>query len=145
MPNNANIVYEKPKLEESFWWRENVHLDKYDISLIGFSKGCVVLNQFLYEFHYLKTLTPDDQTSMDIVSRIKDMYWLDGGHSGGKNTWITSRPLLETLTRLGELNFASPEQNYSSEISAFEAKINLYCEKKIVCFDFNTCFKLYCL
>ncbi|KAK9738203.1 C2orf69 [Popillia japonica] len=101
MPNNANIVYEKPKLEESFWWRENVQLDKYDISLIGFSKGCVVLNQFLYEFHYLKTLTPDDQTSMGIVSRIKDMYWLDGGHSGGKNTWITSRPLLETLTRLG--------------------------------------------
>lgn len=32
---------------------------------------------------------------------IKDMYWLDGGHNGGKNTWITSRSLLETLTRLG--------------------------------------------
>jgi hypothetical protein len=25
---------------------------------------------------------------------------LDGGHAGGKNTWITSRSLLETLTRL---------------------------------------------
>lgn len=28
------------------------------------------------------------------------MYWLDGGHGGGKNTWITSRSLLETLCRL---------------------------------------------
>ncbi|XP_037949965.1 UPF0565 protein C2orf69 homolog [Teleopsis dalmanni] len=36
-----------------------------------------------------------------LLSRIKDMYWLDGGHGGQKNTWITSRSLLETLTRMG--------------------------------------------
>ncbi|KAK9505439.1 hypothetical protein O3M35_009500 [Rhynocoris fuscipes] len=77
-------------------------LDKCDsLTLIGFSKGCVVLNQFVYEFHYLKTLTPDDQSLSEIVNRISDIYWLDGGHSGGKNTWVTSRSLLETLTRLG--------------------------------------------
>uniref|UniRef100_A0A1B6E7C1 Uncharacterized protein n=1 Tax=Clastoptera arizonana TaxID=38151 RepID=A0A1B6E7C1_9HEMI len=76
-------------------------LDKAELQLIGFSKGCVVLNQFLYEFHYLKTLTPEDESMTSIVSRITDMYWLDGGHAGGKNTWITSRSLLETLTRLG--------------------------------------------
>jgi len=39
---------------------------------------------------------------MRLVSRIQDMYWLDAGHAGGKNTWITSRSLLETLTRLGK-------------------------------------------
>lgn len=88
--------------DDTYWWKENISLDKYDIKLIGFSKGCVVLNQLLYEFHYLKTLMPDDSTMMQTVERIKDMYWLDGGHSGGKNTWITSRPLLETLTRLGK-------------------------------------------
>jgi hypothetical protein len=32
----------------------NPHLDRARISLVGFSKGCVVLNQLLYEFHYLK-------------------------------------------------------------------------------------------
>lgn len=37
---------------------------------------------------------------MRLVSRIKDIYWLDGGHGGSKNVWITSRSLLETLTRL---------------------------------------------
>lgn len=57
--------------------------------------------QFIYEFHYLKTLTPDDSTMIRLLSRIKEMYWLDGGHGGAKNTWITSRSLLETLTRLG--------------------------------------------
>ncbi|KAJ8960594.1 hypothetical protein NQ318_013884 [Aromia moschata] len=75
-------------------------LPNYDLKIVGFSKGCVVLNQFLYEFHYFKTLKSDDSTLAKIISKIKDMYWLDGGHSGGKNTWITSRPLLETLTGL---------------------------------------------
>lgn len=76
-------------------------LKRGEVKLIGFSKGCVVLNQFLYEFHYLKTLTPDDDSLSQLVARITDMYWLDGGHSGGKNTWITSRGLLGTLARLG--------------------------------------------
>ncbi|XP_052862175.1 mitochondrial protein C2orf69 homolog [Anopheles cruzii] len=90
--------YGDPK--ELLWWRENLNLDTATLKLVGFSKGCVVLNQFIYEFHYYKTLTPDDSTMMRLVSRISDMYWLDGGHSGGKNTWITSRSLLETLSRL---------------------------------------------
>lgn len=76
------------------------HLNMNNITLIGFSKGCIVLNQFLYEFHYLKTATADNV--LQIVSKITDMYWLDGGHSGvEKNTWISSRDLLETLTGLG--------------------------------------------
>lgn len=82
------------------WWRESINLDTANLSLIGFSKGCVVLNQFIYEFHYMKTLTPDDSSMMKLVSRIKEMYYLDGGHAGGKNTWITARSLLETLCRL---------------------------------------------
>jgi hypothetical protein len=39
--------------------------------------------QFIYEFHYMKTLTPDDSSMMKLVSRIKEMYYLDGGHAGG--------------------------------------------------------------
>lgn len=79
--NNADI-------NDLLWWRESLNLDKANLALMGFSKGCVVLNQFIYEFHYYKTLTPDDSTMMRLVSRIKDMYWLDGGHGGGKNTWM---------------------------------------------------------
>lgn len=65
---------------------------------------CFFSLQFIYEFHYLKTLTPDDSTMIRLLCRIKDMYWLDGGHGGQKNTWITSRSLLETLTRMGKKN-----------------------------------------
>ncbi|XP_049821620.1 mitochondrial protein C2orf69 homolog isoform X2 [Aethina tumida] len=92
---------EPVKVVEAKWDRDNIYLENYDIILVGFSKGCVVLNQFLYEFHYFKTLTPEDSNLLRIISKIKEIYWLDGGHSGGKNTWITSRPLLETLTGLG--------------------------------------------
>nr|XP_017021450.1 UPF0565 protein C2orf69 homolog isoform X1 [Drosophila kikkawai] len=93
-----------PSDSNPLWWRENLNLDKSKLVLIGFSKGCVVLNQFIYEFHYLKTLTPDDSSMCRLLSRISDMYWLDGGHGGQKNTWITSRSLLETLTRMAGMN-----------------------------------------
>lgn len=33
---------------------KDIRLDRSRISIVGFSKGCVVLNQLLYEFHYLK-------------------------------------------------------------------------------------------
>lgn len=100
-PSSSSSTSSTADINELLWWRESLNLDKANLALMGFSKGCVVLNQFIYEFHYYKTLTPDDSTMMRLVSRIKDMYWLDGGHGGGKNTWITSRSLLETLCRLG--------------------------------------------
>ncbi|KAI5634451.1 hypothetical protein NE865_12877 [Phthorimaea operculella] len=84
---------------DPLWWRNN-QLDQSRLTLVGFSKGCVALNQFIYEFHYTKTLTPGDQAMMRFMESIEAMYWLDGGHAGGKNTWITARSLLETLTRL---------------------------------------------
>lgn len=33
----------------------------------------------------MKTLTPDDSSMMKLVSRIKSMYFLDGGHAGGNS------------------------------------------------------------
>lgn len=97
---NADTELDATSKADMLWWRDSLNLDKAELTLIAFSKGSVVLNQFIYEFHYLKTLTPDDASMMRLVSRITDMYWLDGGHSAPKNTWITSRSLLETLTRL---------------------------------------------
>ncbi|XP_060802290.1 mitochondrial protein C2orf69 homolog [Amyelois transitella] len=85
---------------DPLWWRDKLALDESRLTLVGFSKGCVVLNQIIYEFHYTHTLTPGDAHAVRFISRIEDMFWLDGGHAGGKNTWITSRSLLETLTRL---------------------------------------------
>ncbi|CAG4946225.1 unnamed protein product [Colias eurytheme] len=82
------------------WWRDTLSLDKSKLSLVGFSKGCVVLNQLIYEFHYTKTLTPWDRHMCRFIELIEEMWWVDGGHAGGKNTWLSARSLLETLTRL---------------------------------------------
>lgn len=32
------------------------------------------------------------------------MYWLDGGHSGGSNTWITSPAILKSFAALKHIN-----------------------------------------
>ncbi|XP_013137634.1 PREDICTED: UPF0565 protein C2orf69 homolog [Papilio polytes] len=90
----------RPGTRSPLWWREGLRLEQCPLTLVGFSKGCVVLNQFIYEFHYANTLTPGDDHMKRLMSRIEAMYWLDGGHAGGKNTWLTARSLLETLTRL---------------------------------------------
>ncbi|XP_054164686.1 mitochondrial protein C2orf69 homolog [Oppia nitens] len=66
------------------------------LTIIGFSKGCVVLNQFLYSF----CLSLEDINLKDMISTISDMYWLDGGHSGSANTWITAEPVLKNLAEL---------------------------------------------
>ncbi|NXY83648.1 CB069 protein, partial [Alcedo cyanopectus] len=66
-------------------------------TLVGFSKGCVVLNQLLYELKEAKK----DKSAGAFLKSIKAMYWLDGGHSGGSNTWVTSPEVLKELAEAG--------------------------------------------
>ena len=63
------------------------------VIIVGFSKGCIVLNQLLYELGMAK----DDKVTEKFVKGVTDMYWLDGGHSGGSNTWVTNTDVLENL------------------------------------------------
>lgn len=66
-------------------------LDGVSFILIGFSKGCVVLNQLLFE---LKEVKKDKNIDVFIKS-IRIMYWLDGGYFGGSNTWVIYLEVLE--------------------------------------------------
>lgn len=69
--------------------------------LIGFSKGCVVLNQFLHEIHYFNDSPFNNESNLvSEIKRLKKIMWLDGGHSGGKDTWITSPSILSSLAAL---------------------------------------------
>ena len=61
------------------------------VTLIGFSKGVVVLNQVLRE---LSTLSDHNLT-------LTSMVWLDGGHNGGRDIWPTDRRLLQRLAEAG--------------------------------------------
>ena len=97
------------------------------VVLVGFSKGCVVLNQFLYEIMYftrgedlscsgecevsddsmhtckhsfLKQHTRGEKAMEDVnlfIKGITDMFWLDSGHSGAVGAWVNNGALLENL------------------------------------------------
>ena len=69
-----------------------------DIILIGFSKGCVVLNQLLHELTSLRMMKIDNELSK-FVPRIRKFIWLDGGHNNGERImiWPTDENLLLTF------------------------------------------------
>ncbi|XP_028249075.1 mitochondrial protein C2orf69 homolog [Parambassis ranga] len=69
----------------------------FSLTLVGFSKGCVVLNQMVYE---LPGARADPQMS-PFLKRISDMFWLDGGHPGGSETWVTDKQVLKELAASG--------------------------------------------
>ncbi|XP_077584375.1 mitochondrial protein C2orf69 homolog [Stigmatopora nigra] len=69
----------------------------FSLTLVGFSKGCVVLNQVLYELDGAKA----DPSLGDFAGSISDIFWLDGGHPGGSETWVTDQKLLGHLAASG--------------------------------------------
>lgn len=69
----------------------------FSLTLVGFSKGCVVLNQMVYE---LAGAQADPQMA-PFVESISDIYWLDGGHPGGSGTWVTDKSALRELASSG--------------------------------------------
>ncbi|XP_052004865.1 LOW QUALITY PROTEIN: mitochondrial protein C2orf69 homolog [Xyrauchen texanus] len=69
----------------------------FTLTLVGFSKGCVVLNQIVYELAGAQA-DPELRLFLDSVS---DMYWLDGGHPGGNETWVTDKCALGVLASSG--------------------------------------------
>ncbi|KOC62985.1 UPF0565 protein C2orf69 like protein [Habropoda laboriosa] len=75
-------------------------IEKTKLTLMGFSKGCVVLNQLLHEFHYYQNKPKSDIGINNFIKLIESMWWLDGGHAGSKNTWITETSILESFAKL---------------------------------------------
>lgn len=69
----------------------------FSLTLVGFSKGCVVLNQMVYELGGARA----DRHMSPFVQCISDMFWLDGGHPGGSDTWVTDRQVLRELAASG--------------------------------------------
>ncbi|XP_072296271.1 mitochondrial protein C2orf69 homolog [Eucyclogobius newberryi] len=69
----------------------------FSLTLVGFSKGCVVLNQLVYELPGARS----DPLMSEFAQRVSDMFWLDGGHPGGSETWVTNRDVLKALASSG--------------------------------------------
>ncbi|XP_020651005.3 mitochondrial protein C2orf69 homolog [Pogona vitticeps] len=84
--NNTSVNFIEPTV-----------VDEVSFTLIGFSKGCVVLNQLLYELKEAKK----DKNINAFIKNIRAIYWLDGGHSGGSNTWVTYPDVLKDFAETG--------------------------------------------
>lgn len=69
----------------------------FSLILVGFSKGCVVLNQMVHELASVRT----DPELRQFLDSISDMYWLDGGHPGTGDTWVTDKQALGELASSG--------------------------------------------
>lgn len=76
------------------------NIERTKLSLMGFSKGCVVLNQLLHEFHYYQIKSKPDADVNCFIKLTESIWWLDGGHAGPKDTWITERSILESFAKL---------------------------------------------
>lgn len=68
----------------------------FSLTLVGFSKGCVVLNQMVYELAGARA----DPDLSHFVKSVSDMFWLDGGHPGGSETWVTDKQVGQRLFTL---------------------------------------------
>ena len=68
-----------------------------NVNIVGFSKGCVVLNQLLYDLGEAKV----EEDAVPFLKTVKNMYWLDGGHAGGSNTYVTDTSVLNALVGTG--------------------------------------------
>jgi hypothetical protein len=78
---------------------ESLSRSSSDIILVGFSKGCVVLNQLLHELTALRLMKTDNDLTK-FASRIRRFIWLDGGHNNGERVmiWPTDENLILTLS-----------------------------------------------
>jgi len=71
---------------------DRIHSSGLPVILVGFSKGCVVLNQLAYDRAATlntKTTEMDDARAKEFAQLVTEAYWLDGGHAGGRETWVT--------------------------------------------------------
>lgn len=72
------------------------------IIICSFSKGCVVLNEICKELLNLKnnkTISDDSDIKdlFEFCKKFKHFIWLDGGHNGTSNAWITQSDIITTL------------------------------------------------
>lgn len=95
----ANRTTDKTCQEE--YEEECVALSNLPVTLVGFSKGCVVLNQIIYE---LGNSSPEEAPSkhyINFLKRLRSIVWLDGGHaSPDVDVWITDKNVLSKLITL---------------------------------------------
>jgi len=87
--------------DEAIEWNQTQQFENKSLTIIGFSKGCVVLNQLIHEMHHNR----EKSETKDLVEKIQAMYWLDAGHNGDSEVWVQNQDILKSLSQSGiEIN-----------------------------------------
>jgi hypothetical protein len=61
-------------------------------------KGCIVLNQLMYELDSIMSQS-ESAAEKQTISRCRSVYWLDGGHNGTTETWLTNAKVVENMKK----------------------------------------------
>lgn len=89
-------LYENAKDKAVSCDKDTVCKGDLPIKLVGFSKGCVVLNQIMFE---LETFKNHPEVKV-FLNNLHAIYWLDGGHIGRKDAYITDNSVLKSIADL---------------------------------------------
>lgn len=93
--------------------QDAVHNSNLPVILVGFSKGCVVLNQLAYDRAATlnaKSAEKDDIRAREFAKLATEAYWLDGGHAGGRETWVTDDTVHKSLVGMSVHSHVTPYQ-----------------------------------
>jgi hypothetical protein len=100
------------------------------IVLCSFSKGCIVINQLCNELVDLCELKDENLLAKEadfealftFAKQIRHVMWLDGGHSGSSNSWITKESVIDLIKHLNWscYVYVTPYQVKSNKVWAVE-------------------------
>jgi len=100
------------------------------IVLCSFSKGCIVINQLCNELVDLCELKDEKLQAKEaefeelfaFTKQIRHVMWLDGGHSGSSNSWITKESIIDLIKHLSWscYVYVTPYQVKSNKVWAVE-------------------------
>ncbi|CAH8834360.1 unnamed protein product, partial [Trichobilharzia szidati] len=104
---NALLLNAVKQLADGECRHGNCQLSNIPLRLIGFSKGCCVLTELIYEYSLLLCSTKEKSGNFitttvigetdELCKNLSHIYWLDSGHSGIHHQWPVSNVYLSLL------------------------------------------------
>ncbi|XP_055346879.1 mitochondrial protein C2orf69 homolog [Paramacrobiotus metropolitanus] len=101
-----------------------------ELYIVGFSKGCVILNQLLHEAPHI--LDKDGSAGLPVLSKVKKLYYLDSGHASTVDFWVTDDQAVHAFVNLTSLDAVhicnTPYQTERPGRPYYKLQLNLFAD-----------------